>query len=261
VSTKSAPHRRRKFGFFVVLAALALAALACGAGGAAAPTPVPPTPVPPTPVPPTPVPSPTAVPPTAAPPTAAPSTGGDSQPAPSSLGGNGGGAASYLDIVNDTGIQICYLFVAPSTSEDWGDNQLQSGNTIEGGSTFTLTDIPAGTYDLLAEDCQNNGVAQEFGVEFTPDGITWTLSPNTTELELINNSSVAICYLYVSPSDSDEWGPDQLGENTVVDPGATFTLTGIEPGQYDMRVESCEGDSLEEYGLDLTQNFTYTVND
>jgi hypothetical protein len=263
VSTQSGSTRSRRFGFFVVLAVLALAALACGAGGAAAPTatPVPPTPVPPTPVPPTPIP-PTPVPPTAAPPTAAPSTGGDSQPAPSTLGnGSGSGEVSYLDVVNETDIQICYLYVAPSTSEEWGDNQLQSGNTIGGGSTFTLTDIPAGTYDLLVQDCQNNGVAQEFGVEFTPDGITWTLSADTVEFVLVNDSSVAICYLYLSPSSAEDWGPDQFGEDTVLEPGATFTLTGVEPGQYDMYVESCEGHTLEEYGLDLTQDFTYTVND
>jgi hypothetical protein len=261
VSTKSGSYRSRGFGFFVVLAALALAALACGAGGAAAPTatPVPPTPVPPTPVPPTPIP-PTAAPPTAAPPTAAPSTGGDSQPAPSTLG-NGGGGVSYLDVVNETGIQICYLYVAPSTSEEWGDNQLQSGKMIEGGSTFTLTDIPAGTYDLATQDCQGDGVAQEFGVEFTADGVTWTLSTDTVELVLVNDSSATICYLYVSPSEAEDWGPDQFGEDTVLDPGATFTLTGVEPGQYDMLVESCDGLTLEEYGLDLTQNFTYTVND
>lgn len=249
-------YRHRRLNLIMVLAALALAALACGTAAAPTATPVPPTPVPPTPVPPTAVP-PTAIPPTAIPPTAEPTTGGESAPAPSSLGGG----VSFLDVVNETSIPICYLYVAPSTSDEWGDNQLQPGNMIDGGSTFTLTDIPPDTYDLLAQDCSSNGVAQEFGVEFTADGITWTLSSNTVELVLVNESSVTLCYLYVSPSTSDDWGPDQFGDDTIVDPGGTFTLTGIEPGQYDMLVESCDGQSLEEYGLDLSQNFTYTITD
>jgi hypothetical protein len=265
VSAKSGSYRSKKFSFFIVLSVLTLGALACGVGGAAEPTatPVPPTPIPPTPVPPTATPQPTAVPPTAAPPTAAPSTGGDSQPAPSSLGS--GSSTSGLDIVNEANIEICALFVTPSTSEEWGDNQLGSGNTIAVGETFTLTDIPVGTYDLLVEDCQGNGLAQEFDVEFTEEGITWTLSGNvdesTVQLDLINDSSATLCYLYVSPSDAEDWGPDQFGEETILEPGMTFTLEGIVPGQYDMLVESCDGLTLEEYGLDLTQDFTYTVAD
>lgn len=262
--TKLGFDRNKNFGFFVVLAALALATLACGVGGGEPPTPTvpPPTAPPPTPIPPTLAPSPTAAPPTAAPPTAAPSTGGDSPPAPSSLGS--GSSTSGLDIVNESNVEICALFVTPSTSEEWGDNQIGSTGAVAQGETFTLTDIPVGTYDLLAEDCQGNGLAQEFDVVFTEEGITWTLSgdieESTVQLDLINDSSVALCYLYVSPSDAEDWGPDQFGE-AVLEPGMTFTLEGIVPGQYDMLIESCDGLTLEEYGLDLTQDFTYTVND
>jgi hypothetical protein len=124
-----------------------------------------------------------------------------------------------------------------------------------------VSGIEPGVYDLRADDCDGNTLAQEFEVTIDSEGITWTLQDNdTVDLNVLNESSAAICYLYVSPSDSEDWGPDQLGES-IINAGDSFTVFGIPPGTYDLRADSCDGATLEDYGLDMSTNFEYTITD
>lgn len=233
--------RRGTFAVVLVFSMLALAALACGGGGSepAEPTAelVLPTEV-------------------LDEPTAAPVE--TKAPADTS-----GGTASdiTLDIENNSTTEVCYLYVSFSTDTEWGDDQLGSETVAPNGGLYTLRDIPAGTYDLRADDCSNNTLAQEYGVEFVSGPYTWTFSDTTgVSLHVINDSSLELCYLYVSSSDSDEWGPDQLGDSTIP-AGSDFMVEGLEPGTYDMRAEACDGSELEEYGLDLSGDFEYTITD
>ncbi len=230
---------QRRLSLLVVVSALALASLAClGSGQPPTATPLPPTPVPPTEVPPTPV-----------PPTAEPQP---AQPAAAQAG--------TLDIVNQSNSTICYVYVSPTTSAEWGDDQLGAGNVVAPGTTFTITNVPEGTYDLRADDCDNNPIVEEFGVVVTPAGITWTISGITSTLVVVNATSLEICYLYLSSSNSGDWGPDQLGTQTLPS-GMRFTLTGLEPDSYDLRVETCNGIWKEEYGLNLRTDLEFTFTD
>ena len=51
-------------------------------------------------------------------------------------------------------------------------------------------------------------------------------------LTVRNTSGYTIERLYMSPSDTNQWGPDQLGRH-VIQSGGRFTLTDIRPGVYD----------------------------
>jgi hypothetical protein len=74
------------------------------------------------------------------------------------------------------------------------------------------------------------------GLALTSCGGGGSSGPAT--LEVRNNTSTSIWYLYVSPSTDSTWGPDQLGAN-IIAPGGTFRLTGITcDRQYDLRVDS-----------------------
>src|SRR5436190_23176157 len=50
-----------------------------------------------------------------------------------------------------------------------------------------------------------------------------TVSADQRDFTLRNTSSSTIMRFYVSPSTSDQWGADQLGED-VVHPGSSYTL-------------------------------------
>jgi len=79
--------------------------------------------------------------------TAAPSTDATATTAPAS-----GDIVAKFDFSNTGTLDICQLFLSPTTTNDWGPDQL-AGQKIPAGQKFTLTNIPAGTYDAKAVAC------------------------------------------------------------------------------------------------------------
>lgn len=79
----------------------------------------------------------------------------------------------------------------------------------------------------------------------TPTAATNTAAPagdaQMSDLKVTNRSGWAIHELYMAPSKSDDWGPDQLA-NATIEVGSTFTLNGIPCGTYDIRVVDEDGD-------------------
>lgn len=61
------------------------------------------------------------------------------------------------------------------------------------------------------------------------------------EVKIVNKSSWAIFNLYISSVDSEEWGPDQLGEAAIAS-GDSFTLNGIPCDAYDVKLVDEDGD-------------------
>jgi hypothetical protein len=60
-------------------------------------------------------------------------------------------------------------------------------------------------------------------------------------IKIINSSKWEIHHLYLSSSDDDHWGEDQLGKD-VLEKGDSITLTDIDCGDYDIKVVDEDGD-------------------
>jgi len=104
-------------------------------------------------------PQPTTVPPTTAPTTASPTS------VPTVV------STVTLEIINDSGTDIWYVYLSPSTSDQWGNDRL-GDDFIADGDSFTLTDIPFGTYDVRAETSDHVEIAIWFNQPL--DGpMTW----------------------------------------------------------------------------------------
>jgi len=87
------------------------------------------------------------------------------EPEPSSAPEN-----ATLVVVNDSSSDMYYLYVSPSSSSSWGDNQLTS--TLNSGSTFTLNEIPPGEYDMYADSSASLwGPIYNIALN---EGATWT---------------------------------------------------------------------------------------
>ncbi len=69
-------------------------------------------------------------------------------------------------------------------------------------------------------------------------------------IKVINQSKWEIHHLYLSSTSDKQWGPDQLGDETIGN-GESFTLTHIDCDDYDIRIVDEDGDEcvVEEVNL------------
>jgi len=175
----------KKFLWFLSLAVL-LVALACNVVMGTA-TPVPPTDTPPPADTPTsePTPTPEEEEPT---PTQEPAT--DETPTPSDTGGG-----ATVEVVNDSDMTICYVFISPSEATEWGDDWLGSEEVIAPGESRVF-EMEPDIYDLLLQDCDGNDIEVLWEQNLTGDQV-WTvtgeldfsLEPTFGEVELAANFS------------------------------------------------------------------------
>jgi hypothetical protein len=70
--------------------------------------------------------------------------------------------AAY-EFTNTGEVEICELYLSPVGVEEWGPDQLGE-STITAGSTYTLTDVPAGTYDAKAVGCNGEESVAELEI-------------------------------------------------------------------------------------------------
>ncbi|MCC6905127.1 MAG: hypothetical protein IT326_04730, partial [Anaerolineae bacterium] len=136
------------------------------------------------------------------------------------------------------------------------------------GSSYTFY-VSSGTYDLKAEDCSNNVLDEQYGIQ-TSASSTWTVyggatnsGPSTSgdgsvSVTMTNYTPNTACYVYISPSTSDSWGSDWLGSSTVASQGSyTFWVT---PGTYDLKAEDCSGNVLDElYGISIYNSYSWPL--
>ncbi len=73
----------------------------------------------------------------------------------------GGANLQPITIENRTEIEICFVFIAPTINEEWGEDQLGGVESIlpEKQRIFY---IPTGDYDLRAENCDQEAISEVF---------------------------------------------------------------------------------------------------
>ncbi len=72
--------------------------------------------------------------------------------------------------------------------------------------------------------------------------VTPVVAKGGATITVSNESRWEIHHLYLSSTDDQYWGPDQLGED-IIRPGHTFKLTDIPCNKYDVKVVDEDGDA------------------
>lgn len=164
-----------------------------------------------------------------------------------------------LIVENQSDRPICYLYVSPSDLEDWGPDKLGSGSVVTPGQTFTLSDVESGVYDFKVEDCEHKIIDLLYTVNLDYSDYTWMITTTEATLTIVNNSSTALCYLYISSS-PDNWGPDQLGAESLVLPDERISFT-LASGTWNLRGENCDHSiywELLDVGIATSHEWTLT---
>jgi hypothetical protein len=245
----SNPSRRPFHVFLLVLTALVVAGIACSSFNFSLgdePTEVPPTQAQ------------AQVPPTQRPaqPTTVPAqpTQGSSQP-----------NAVDFTVINQSSSDVCFMRISPVTSSEWGQDWL--GADIMGSGTSYTFSVTPGAYDLRAEFC-GGGSAEQMGFNISAN-TTWTVtggtsgpgpgpSGGTVEFTVVNQTSSAVCFVYISPTTSQYWEEDWLGADTIP-AGGSYTFD-VPSGDYDLKADFCGGGtSYIEWGRSITSDSSWII--
>ena len=81
-----------------------------------------------------------------------------------------------LDISNVSDFDICYAYVSPTGAQNWGFDDLS--DAIPSGGVGSVL-VPAGTYDLLLEDCAFDPILEDYELNITEDS-TYTVTNEGT---------------------------------------------------------------------------------
>ena len=166
--------------------------------------------------------------------------------------------SSVVTVVNGSSWNIEYLYLSPTSTNSWGPDMLGS-TIIPTGGAHTLSGVGCDNYDVRLIDSDGDECVVS-GVSLCGEATTWNINSNdllscqsqtathgavagaSNSVQMLNQSGFTIHELYVSPSGSTQWGPDQLG-NTIIQPGGQFTLTDIACGTYDVMMTDPYGGS------------------
>ena len=78
-------------------------------------------------------------------------------------------------------------------------------------------------------------------------------------IDVVNQTSTDICYIFFSPTDAHNWGFDELDIDQTIAPGESATID-VASGTYDALIRDCDRNALyEEYNLDFAGGGTITV--
>ena len=178
-----------------------------------------------------------------------------------------GANTSIFMVTNDSSEMICYVYISPSNWDDWGDDRLDSDEVINAGRSRAW-DLSPGNYDVLLLDCSGDTLEDARNIELE-EMVNFTY-PNDKpglfdrasagELTVVNESVATICFVYISPTTSDDWGDDQLNIWETISPGEDRTWA-FEPDLYDMLLEDCDHNVLDDVReIDLSRGQTIELN-
>ncbi len=164
-----------------------------------------------------------------------------------------------LTIDNQTNAEICYVLISSSTDSAWGGDWLSDNESIAAGKTWSVN-LPTDTYDVMVLNCDQATMGSAWNIDatyrFTVGG------KGLVGLEVLNESSVEICYTYIAPASDDSWGEDWMGESESIKPDGGRRIFYVQPGDYDLLVQDCDGNDLvQEDGVTLDSDTTWTVSD
>lgn len=77
-----------------------------------------------------------------------------------------------------------------------------------------------------------------------------------------NLSTAVICYFFMALSTDSQWGSDYLGNQGLINPGETFTISNMPFGAYDAQALDCDGNILGEvYGFEFPPSDMFSLTD
>ncbi|MDR0313143.1 MAG: serine protease [Treponema sp.] len=178
-----------------------------------------------------------------------------------------------INITNNTGYTVWYVYISPVSSSSWGEDRLRSDQVLRNGQSVTISSLPPSSnnrYDIRLVDSDDDSytkmnvlVRQNQTIEFTFDDFDRAPSASAPEYDgplitIVNNTGYEVWYVYISPTTSEYWGQDRLQSNQVLPNGQSVSLSLPHPlsvtDRYDIRLKDLDGDTYTKFNVTVTAN-------
>lgn len=175
-------------------------------------------------------------------------------------------------VVNRTSDVVEEIYASPSTQQNWGQDRLGAEVVQPGASHIVRLPVDGNcVYDIRfvyrggrseerrnVNTCNLTDVVLGAGAQAAPPAAPQEPQRNPS-FNLVNQSGRVIEQFYASPSSQTEWGPDRLGNDTVL-PGSRFAVSlPLGNCQYDVRIVWRGGDAQERRNLNTCEMVDYVV--
>ncbi len=179
----------------------------------------------------------------------------------------------YVEVTNDTGYTIYYLYVSNASSGGWEEDVLGS-DVLSDGETLRVdvSNAKSEYFDIRAVDVDDDSYTL-WNVDISVRDVTFTLADldgNYAALdsfdgyvEVTNDTGYDIYNLYVSNSESTSWEEDMLGKDILYD-GEAFRVDVRDAASeyFDIRAVDEDGDSYTLWNVDISaRDVTFELSD
>lgn len=155
---------------------------------------------------------------------------------------------STVLVRNNSGFEICWIYISPTTSELWGNDWL--GDETLAPDDEMLFYLNQNDYDIQIVDCNEDVLAVEMAFPIAGEGAAYTVDPipgpsedGDATLMVSNPLDTDICWLYIAPPTFDIWGPNRLGADILLS-GETINFT-IASGEWDVQAVDCQDNVID----------------
>jgi hypothetical protein len=190
----------------------------------------------------------------------------------------------YVDITNETGFTIYYVFISHVSDEFWGDDNLGRDIIIQGDThRFFVYDRPSSEFDIQIEDVDGDlftitgiDLAVNNEITFTLDDLDPAESEFVGEvtiegpggkingyIDIVNRTGFDVYYIYMR-QDQKEWSEDVLGNWDVLFDLGRFTVNLIDfpYSVFDVKLEDEKKNTYTFYSVDIyEQNLVVELKD
>ncbi len=141
--------------------------------------------------------------------------------------------AQYIEgvtIENQTGTELWYIYMSPSSSDYWEEDVLGEDGILYDDESIEVSFYDEYCYyqywDIMVEDAYENQLSWEeldlwkynsISLDLTENGIEINLDTTyTPDFTVYNDTDEDIYYMYAAPNDSDYWEEDILGDDLLL---------------------------------------------
>jgi serine/threonine protein kinase len=166
---------------------------------------------------------------------------------------------ALMNFSNETGTDICWLYVSGNALDNgWGGDLLGSDEVLTVSETADL-DVPPGTYDFLAEDCDQNVIDWIFGYTIQDDDTGVRMLGYDSELIIENNSGEQMCEVYIWEQGWDDWSPNLIISGHEMDNNTSRSFA-LPTATYSMLARTCSALEAQRDDQEIDGTFTWTLN-